>query len=137
MSAQEHYGQRLLEVDDVTLQYKTPQHLVTATYKVSFTVRVSERYVILGPSGCGKSTLLKAIGGFMAPVTGSISIRGKTVHAPGPDRMMVFQEFEQLMPWKTVMQNVEFPMRATGKFNRSDAHERAIAVIERVKLGKF
>src|SRR6202007_3290597 len=86
----------LLTVDDVTLQYKTPQHLVTATYKVSFTVRESERYVILGPSGCGKSTLLKAIGGFMVPVTGSISIRGKAVRAPGPDRMMVFQEFEQL-----------------------------------------
>jgi NitT/TauT family transport system ATP-binding protein len=70
MTAQEHndpYGQRLLAVNDVTLQYKTPQHLVTAAYKVSFTVRESERYVILGPSGCGKSTLLKAIGGFMAP----------------------------------------------------------------------
>ena len=64
----------LLKVDDVTLQYKTPQHVVTATYKVSFTVRESERYVILGPSGCGKSTLLKAVGGFMAPVAGNISI---------------------------------------------------------------
>jgi NitT/TauT family transport system ATP-binding protein len=140
MSALEHndrYGQRLLEVDDVTLQYKTPQHLVTATYKVSFTVRESERYVILGPSGCGKSTLLKAIGGFMAPVTGSISIRGKAVRTPGPDRMMVFQEFEQLMPWKTVLQNVVFPMRATGKFNRSETRERALSMIDKVKLGKF
>jgi NitT/TauT family transport system ATP-binding protein len=129
--------ERLLRVDGVTLQYKTPQHLVTATYQVSFTVRQSERYVILGPSGCGKSTLLKAIGGFMAPVTGSISIRGKPIRAPGPDRMMVFQEFEQLMPWKTVLQNVVFPMRATGKFDRSEANERAMAMIDRVKLGKF
>jgi NitT/TauT family transport system ATP-binding protein len=130
-------GQRLLQVDDVTLQYKTPQHLVTATYKVSFSIRESERYVILGPSGCGKSTLLKAIGGFIAPVSGSISIRGKPVRAPGPDRMMVFQEFEQLMPWKTVLQNVVFPMRTTGKFNRSEAKERALSMIDRVKLGKF
>jgi NitT/TauT family transport system ATP-binding protein len=97
----------------------------------------SERYVILGPSGCGKSTLLKAIGGFMAPVSGSISIRGAPVRAPGPDRMMVFQEFEQLMPWKTVLQNVVFPMRATGKFDRSEARQRALAMIDRVKLGKF
>jgi NitT/TauT family transport system ATP-binding protein len=50
---------------------------------------------------------------------------------------MVFQEFEQLMPWKTVLQNVEFPMRATGKFGRAEARERAIAMIDRVKLGKF
>jgi len=127
----------LLTVDNVTLQYKTPQHLVTATYKVGFSVQQSERYVILGPSGCGKSTLLKAIGGFMAPVTGKITIGGRPVTGPGPDRMMVFQEFEQLMPWKTVLQNTEFPMRATGKFGRTEARERAIAMIDRVKLGKF
>jgi NitT/TauT family transport system ATP-binding protein len=128
---------KLLTVNDVTLQYKTPQHLVTATYKVSFTVEEGERYIILGPSGCGKSTLLKAVGGFMAPVDGSISIRGQEVRAPGPDRMMVFQEFEQLMPWKTVLQNVVFPMIMTGKFNRKEAHERALAMIDRVKLSKF
>jgi NitT/TauT family transport system ATP-binding protein len=140
MVVQEQSGSdvlRFLNVEGVTLQYKTPQHLVTATYQVSFSVRESERYVILGPSGCGKSTLLKAIGGFMAPVTGSIAIRGQPVSAPGPDRMMVFQEFEQLMPWKTVLQNVEFPMRASGKFDRSEAKDRAMAMIDRVKLGDF
>jgi NitT/TauT family transport system ATP-binding protein len=51
--------------------------------------------------------------------------------------MMVFQEFEQLMPWKTVLQNVEFPMRATGKFSRTEARARAAAMIDRVKLSKF
>lgn len=127
----------LLKVDNVTLQYKTPQHLVTATYKVSFSVEKGERYVILGPSGCGKSTLLKAVGGFMAPVDGNILIDGRKVLAPGPDRMMVFQEFEQLMPWKTVLQNVIFPMKATGKFTGKEAHDRAVAMIDRVKLGKF
>ena len=74
-------GRDLLKVENVTLQYKTPQHLVTATYKIDFTVQESERYVILGPSGCGKSTLLKAVGGFMAPVSGNISIRGQPVRA--------------------------------------------------------
>lgn len=127
----------LLKVDNVTLQYKTPEHLVTATYKVSFSVEKGERYVILGPSGCGKSTLLKAVGGFMPPVDGHILIDGKEVLAPGPDRMMVFQEFEQLMPWKTVLQNVIFPMKATGKFTGKEAHDRAVAMIDRVKLGKF
>ena len=133
MVVQEQSGSdvlRFLNVEGVTLQYKTPQHLVTATYKVSFSVRESERYVILGPSGCGKSTLLKAIGGFMAPVTGSIAIRGQPVSAPGPDRMMVFQEFEQLMPWKTVLQNVEFPdegdrkIRQSGSQRSRDGHDR-------------
>ncbi|MGC1995992.1 MAG: ATP-binding cassette domain-containing protein, partial [Pseudolabrys sp.] len=91
----------LLEVKGVTLQYKTPRHLVTATYRIDFSVHQSDRYVILGPSGCGKTTVLKAVGGFMPPVEGSIRINGRAIESPGPDRMMVFQEFEQLMPWKT------------------------------------
>ncbi len=127
----------LLEVKGVTLQYKTPRHLVTATYQVDFTVHQGDRYVILGPSGCGKSTLLKAVGGFMPPVEGSIRIRGREVDVPGPDRMMVFQEFEQLMPWKTVFQNVLFPMKVTKKFSSQEAKARADAVIEKVKLTEF
>ena len=127
----------LLEATGVTLQYKTPRHLVTATYQVDFKVHQGDRYVILGPSGCGKSTLLKAVGGFMPPVEGSIRIRGREIGEPGPDRMMVFQEFEQLMPWKTVFQNVLFPMKVTGKFAPEEARARARAVIEKVKLTDF
>ena len=127
----------LLEANGVTLQYKTPRHLVTATYQVDFSVHQGDRYVILGPSGCGKSTLLKAVGGFMPPVEGTIRIRGHEITAPGPDRMMVFQEFEQLMPWKTVFQNVLFPMKVTHKFTRAEAVARANAAIEKVKLTQF
>src|SRR3989442_12783766 len=66
----------LFVADDVTLQYKTEQHLVTATWKVGFEVYQGDRYVLLGPSGCGKSSLLKAIAGFLPPVGGSISLAG-------------------------------------------------------------
>ena len=127
----------LLEAKGVTLQYKTPLHLVTATYRVDFSVHQGDRYVILGPSGCGKSTLLKAVGGFMPPVEGTIRIRGNEITAPGPDRMMVFQEFEQLMPWKTVYQNVLFPMKVTAKFTRAEAAARADDAIRKVKLSQF
>jgi NitT/TauT family transport system ATP-binding protein len=129
--------QELVRVRDVTLQYKTPNHLVTATYRVSCTVERGDRYVILGPSGCGKSTLLKAIGGFVRSVAGSIVVNGREVQGPGPDRMMVFQEFEQLMPWKSVLDNVLFPMRVSGKFKGAEARERALAAIEKVNLSKF
>src|SRR3546814_8028568 len=95
----------ILEVDEVTLQYKTKENLVTATYKVSFEVHRADRFVLLGPSGCGKSTMLKGVGGFMRPVSGEIRLNGKAIHGPGPDRMMVFQEFDQLLPWKTVTQD--------------------------------
>ena len=67
--------------------------------------------MLLGPSGCGKSTLLKAIGGYLRPTEGEIRLKGRAIAKPGPDRMMVFQEFDQLLPWKTVLQNVMFPLR--------------------------
>jgi NitT/TauT family transport system ATP-binding protein len=126
----------LLRADGVTVQYKTPDHLVTATYRVSFDIYPAERFVILGPSGCGKSTLLKAIAGFIKPVEGKILLKGKPVTGPGPDRMMVFQEFDQLLPWKTVIQNVMFPMLENG-IRRTEAKARAQNAVERVGLTEF
>ncbi len=127
----------LLDVSGVTLRYKTPGTIVTATHRVSFQVRRSDRYVLLGPSGCGKSTLLKAVGGYIAPSEGEIRIKGKPVRRAGADRMMVFQEFDQLLPWQTVLQNVCFPLRVARKLSARDAEERARAYIAKVNLTKF
>ena len=127
----------LLAVDGVTLQYKTRAHLVTATWRVSFRVHRGDRFILLGPSGCGKSTLLKGVGGFLKPVEGTIKLNGKVVQRPGPDRMMVFQEFDQLLPWKTVKQNVMFPLLESGRLKRREAEERALAYIAKVGLSKF
>ncbi|MGY2050259.1 ABC transporter ATP-binding protein [Methylobacterium sp. JK268] len=127
----------LLTVKGVTLQYKTSDHLVTATYRVDFEVLPGDRYILLGPSGCGKSTLLKAIGGYLTPVEGEIRLKGRKVTEPGPDRMMVFQEFDQLLPWKTVKQNVAFALTASGRASGAEATDRAMAYIEKVGLAKF
>ncbi|HUG56714.1 MAG TPA: ABC transporter ATP-binding protein, partial [Candidimonas sp.] len=127
----------LLEVDAVTLRYKTPESIITATNQVSFNVSSGDRFVLLGPSGCGKSTLLKAVGGYLTPEEGEIRIKGKTVKKPGADRMMVFQEFDQLLPWKTVLENVMFPLLVARKMSKKEAEERARAYVEKVHLGQF
>ncbi len=74
----------LLDVRGVTLRYKTPNVLVTATERVSFQVETSDRFVLLGPSGCGKSTLLKAVGGYLHPSEGEIRIKDRVVKEPAP-----------------------------------------------------
>src|SRR4051794_26507103 len=127
----------LLEVKGVTLQYKTPDHLVTATYRIDFQVFEAERFILLGPSGCGKSTLLKAVGGYMMPTEGEIRLKGNLIKHPGPDRMMVFQEFDQLLPWKTVRQNVMFPLESSSRMSAREVEDRAMHYINKVNLANF
>jgi NitT/TauT family transport system ATP-binding protein len=128
----------LLSVDGVTLRYRTHAAEVTATSDVTFQVAEGERLVLLGPSGCGKSTLLKSVGGFIAPAAGQILLDNRRITGPGPDRVMVFQEFDQLMPWKTVLENVAFPLLASRKVrNRAEAEERAMPYVAKVGLSKF
>lgn len=130
-------GAPLLQVDGVSLEYRTPQHVVRATHQVGFDVHEAERFVLLGPSGCGKSTLLKAVAGFIAPVEGEIRLDGRRVTAPGPDRIVVFQEFDQLPPWKTVRENVMFPLLASRTLGRRQAAERALHYLDKVGLSRF
>jgi len=127
----------LLQVDNVTLEYVSGPRVVRATHRVSFDLHAGERLVLLGPSGCGKSTLLKAIAGFIAPREGRILLDDQAVRGPGPDRLVVFQEFDQLPPWKTVLANVMFPLLATGTLAKAPARERALQVLAQVGLADF
>jgi NitT/TauT family transport system ATP-binding protein len=129
--------QALLSVRGLTLQYRAGDLMLTATYRVSFDVLRSDRFVVLGPSGCGKSTLLKAVGGFHAPTEGRILLGGTPVAAPGPDRACVFQEFDQLLPWKTVRDNIVFALTAGARLARGAALERAAHYIDKVGLSAF
>lgn len=111
-------GQRLLALDNVNLE-----------------VREREFIALLGPSGCGKSTLLYLLGGFLPIQQGEISVNGKPVTGPSPERGIVFQHFA-LYPWKTVRQNILYGIE---KQNVPKAQRRAVAdhFINLVGLGGF
>ena len=79
----------LLQVDNLSLEYRTAQRVVRATHQVGFEVDKGDRFVLLGPSGCGKSTLLKAVGGFIQPSEGAIRLQGQAVNGPGPDLSLI------------------------------------------------
>jgi len=127
----------LLKVDRVSLEYRSAERVVRATHRIGFDVFEGDRFVLLGASGCGKSTLLKAVAGFIAPVEGEIRLDGRVITQPGPDRIVVFQEFDQLPPWKTVRANVAFPLLASGKLGRRQADERALHYLNKVGLAPF
>ncbi len=124
-------------MDGVSLEYRSPQRVVRATHRVSFDVHEADRFVLLGASGCGKSSLLKAVAGFITPTEGEIRLDGLPVRQPGPERMVVFQEFDQLPPWKTVQQNVMFPLLASRTLGRKEAAERALHYLAKVGLAPF
>src|SRR6188472_309880 len=81
--------------------------------RIAFDVRDREFVAIVGPSGCGKTTCLRMAAGLEFPTAGRVSVGGKPVSAPGPDRAVVFQQFA-LFPWKTVHDNIDFGLRSKG-----------------------
>jgi len=96
-----------LEVDNVSVSFQTAGRVIEAVRDANFTVRRGEFIALLGPSGCGKTTLLHAIGGLTSISEGAIRCEGTTVNEPGPERIVVFQEFS-LFKWRTARGNVEF-----------------------------
>jgi multiple sugar transport system ATP-binding protein len=89
---------------------------VKAVDGVDITTRPGEYLVLLGPSGCGKTTLLRVIAGLEEPTEGEVLIGGNVVNGLPPRARgiaMVFQSYA-LYPHKSVMDNIDFPLKATG-----------------------
>ncbi len=78
---------------------------------INLEVQQGEFICVIGHSGCGKSTLLNMVSGFLQPSSGSVTLRDVPIERPGPDRMVVFQNYS-LLPWQTVEQNVELAVKA-------------------------
>jgi NitT/TauT family transport system ATP-binding protein len=90
--------------------FGNPAAGVKALDNINLEIADREFVAIVGPSGCGKTTCLRMVAGFEAATSGTISVSGKTVTEPGPDRAVVFQQFA-LFPWKTVRENIDLGLR--------------------------
>lgn len=125
----------ILVADDIVVRFQTPEGPVTAVDNVSLKVRPGEFLSVIGPSGCGKSTLFNVIGGLLSNHQGVVSVAGETITGPHKSIGMVFQE-ESTFPWRTVADNVSFPLELIG-MPKAKRAERARHFIRLVGLDGF
>ena len=125
----------LLDVVGITKRFTTAEGVITAVDDMSFTVAQGEFVSIIGPSGCGKSTIFNIIGGLASDYEGRVTVAGDTISGTHPAIGMVFQE-ESTFPWRTVVENVAFPLEIAGVAKR-ERQERAEALITLVGLHGF
>src|SRR5512141_103540 len=137
--ARAHAGSGLaehaLEVDGIVKRFHTAEGVVTAVDHLSLSVAPGEFLSVIGPSGCGKSTLFNIIGGLMGGYEGRVTVAGEVISGTHPAIGMVFQE-ESTFPWRTVLENVAFPLEVTG-VPKEQRFERARRFISMVGLDGF
>jgi NitT/TauT family transport system ATP-binding protein len=125
----------ILVVEDIVKRFETPDGVLTAVDHVSFTVAPGEFMSVIGPSGCGKSTLFNVIGGLTDGYEGRVAVGGETLRGPHAAIGMVFQE-ESTFPWRTVIENVAFPLEIAG-IAKAERLERAGHFVALVGLSGF
>jgi NitT/TauT family transport system ATP-binding protein len=125
----------ILAVDGIVKRFDTPDGPLTAVDDVSLTVSAGEFVGVIGPSGCGKSTLFNIIGGLLDGYQGSVCVGNEVVRGPHPSIGMIFQE-ESTFPWRTVMDNVAFPLEIAG-MAKPERYERARHFVSLVGLDGF
>jgi NitT/TauT family transport system ATP-binding protein len=122
-----------IRVDDVSLTFRGAR-TTTALEHLSLEVAPREVVALIGPNGCGKSTLLRILAGLIAPDAGSVTIDGRRVTGPDPSIGLVFQE-PRLLAWRSVDDNVRFPMELAG-WPRDRQAARSADLLGLVGLGE-
>jgi NitT/TauT family transport system ATP-binding protein len=125
----------ILVVEDIVKRFETPDGVLTAVDHMSFTVAPGEFLAVIGPSGCGKSTLFNVMGGLIAADEGRVAVAGEPIREPHPAAGMIFQE-ESTFPWRTVIDNVAFPLEVAG-MPKAERLERARHFVDLVGLDGF
>ena len=125
--------QPFLLIEDVSKVYPTPNGAYTVLKDVSLTVQEGEFICVIGHSGCGKSTLLNMVSGFTQATDGKVLLQGKPITKPGPDRMVVFQNYS-LLPWLTAAENIYLAVDSVHP-DKSEADKQAIVKEHLVLVG--
>ena len=126
---------RFIEFAHVTKWFHTANGPFTAVSDLCLQVAKGKTLCVVGPSGCGKTTILNLVAGFLMPSSGTVTVVGRRVSGPGPDRAVVFQR-DSVFPWLTVRQNLEYGPKVRGR-PRQEWVSRVEEYLEKVGLAEF
>jgi NitT/TauT family transport system ATP-binding protein len=125
----------IIRVRGLGKTFKSKGGVLTVFNDLSCAIERRSFLSIIGPSGCGKSTLLKLISGLETPTAGVIEFEGRTVAGPPKGMIYVFQQYtKSILPWRTVIENIEFGLRAQRRVSFKEARERCREYINLVGL---
>jgi NitT/TauT family transport system ATP-binding protein len=126
----------MIQLDKVGKHFTSKRGTHHAVSDVSLTIDDGQFVCLLGPSGCGKSTLLNLIAGLERPDQGTLTIDGKAIDGPGPDRSVMFQD-SALFPWLSVRRNVDFGLELAGFRDKDERAARVETYLKKVHLWRF
>lgn len=125
----------LIEIKGLRFGYKDGKTSLEALKGFDLDIQEGEFICLIGPSGCGKSTLLRMLAGLERPDSGELRIGGRPVEGPGPDRMIVFQNYA-LFPWLSAEKNVSFALRRGRGLGKKEANALAQSYLERLGMAQ-
>jgi NitT/TauT family transport system ATP-binding protein len=125
----------MLRLKNISKRFFARDRVIKAIDGISLDIHAGEFITLVGPSGCGKSTILNIVSGLILPSEGEVEVEGRLVRGVTREVGYVTQQ-HNLMPWRTLIDNVSFPLQITG-IGRSERHDRAAELINMVGLAGF
>jgi NitT/TauT family transport system ATP-binding protein len=114
-----------IRFENVSMEFQTASGPLEVVHEVSLSINQGDFVSLVGPSGCGKTTLLSIAAGFISPASGSVTLDGRPIVGPGPDRGVMFQEYG-VFPWLTVEQNIAFGLNLKANRGRDPQQKKEI-----------
>src|SRR5688572_19309391 len=125
-----------VQIVELTKVYDTRSGPLSVFDRLSLDVAPGSFVAVVGPSGCGKTTLLLCLAGLLQPTAGEVRVDGQAISGPAPEQLGVIFQEANLLPWRSVLDNVAFPLELRG-ISKKERYARALEFLDLVRLSDF
>jgi len=125
-----------VQIVELTKVYDTRNGPLSVFDRLSLDVAPGAFVAVVGPSGCGKTTLLLCLAGLLQPTAGEVRVDGQPIVGPAPEQLGVIFQEANLLPWRSVLDNVAFPLELRG-VGKKERYDRAAEFLDLVRLSDF